>query len=45
MKSKFLKNLSKSPIVYLLNTEDVQNIAKERLERELTNEEIKMHCI
>ena len=41
MKDKYLKNLSKSPLVYMLNTEDVQNVAKENIGRELTHEEIK----
>ena len=41
MKYELLENLSKSPLVYFLNTEDVQNVAKEKLGREVTHGEIK----
>ena len=41
MKEKYLKINSKVPIIYLLNEEDVQNVAKEKLGRELTHDEIK----
>jgi hypothetical protein len=41
MKEIYLRNKSKSPLVYRLNEEDVQNVAKETIGRELTYEEIK----
>lgn len=40
MKTQYLKNYSKSPIVYFLNTDDVQNISKEHIGRNLTPLEI-----
>jgi hypothetical protein len=41
MQDKYLQTESKSPMIYWLNEEDVQNVAKEELGRELTSEEIK----
>jgi hypothetical protein len=35
-----LKNKSTTPLVYWLNTEDIQGVAMEKLGRLLTNEEI-----
>ena len=40
MNEKYLKNDSKLPLVYWLNTEDIQNVAFEKLERTLSDEEI-----
>lgn len=37
----YIETKSRSPLVYWLNEEDVQNVAKENLGRELTKEEIK----
>jgi len=41
MQEKYLQTESKSPIVYRLNEEDVQNVAKDELGRELSYDEIK----
>jgi hypothetical protein len=41
MKPKYLPTKSRSPIVYWLNEEDVQNVAKDELGRKLTLAEIK----
>lgn len=40
MINKYLKNESSTPLVYFLNTEDVQNIANESIGRDLTTEEL-----
>ena len=40
MNTKNLMNQSRTPLVYWLNTEDVQKIAIEKLQRNLTSEEI-----
>ncbi|EON76875.1 hypothetical protein ADIS_2746 [Lunatimonas lonarensis] len=36
----YIKQKSRSPLVYWLNEEDVQNIAREVINRELTPDEI-----
>ncbi len=41
MKDIYLQTKSKSPMIYWLNEEDVQNVAKDELGRELTHDEIK----
>ncbi len=41
MEGKYLQTTSKSPMIYWLNEEDVQNVAKDELGRELTHDEIK----
>jgi hypothetical protein len=41
MNEHFLKNISATPLVYWLNTEDIQTVAMEKLGRALTDEEIK----
>ncbi len=41
MKDKYKRTKSRTPLVFWLNEEDVQNVAKDKLGRELTNDEIK----
>jgi len=41
MINMYLRTKSNSPMIYWLNEEDVQNVAKEELGRELTRDEIK----
>lgn len=41
MKNKYIQSENGSPIIYLLNEEDVQNVAMEELGRELTTDEIR----
>ena len=36
----YLKNKSATPLVYYLNTKDVQNVANDTIGRDLTSEEI-----
>ncbi len=40
MNEKYLKNDSKLPLVYWLNTEDIHNVVFEKLQRKLSHEEI-----
>ncbi len=40
MKNVFLINESKEPVIYWLNTEDLQSIAMDKLQRRLTQDEI-----
>lgn len=41
MKERYILNSGRCPLVYSLNTEDVQNIAKDTIGRELSSNEIK----
>jgi len=41
MINMYLRTKSNSPMIYWLSEEDVQNVAKEELGRELTRDEIK----